>query len=183
MSKNILLPKSEEKEKKEKKLQTLHPITANIIKSDINCRSMCGIPLSLFDMLHELLHTEKAYLKMSSLVQKDQLALLYTKLKTGNTNQQIAVTFFICTRTVTKVLTNLLNKLDNIIKNNGLLWWMSREEVDATMPAAFKKLYPNTRVVLDASEIKIQCPKRVDSAILCWSSYKSNHTLKFLIGT
>ena len=35
---------------------------------------------------------------------------------------------------------------------------------------------------IDASEIKIQCPKKAEAAVLCYSSYKGGHTLKFLIG-
>ena len=50
------------------------------------------------------------------------------------------------------------------------------------MPEEFKKHYPKTRVIIDASEIKIECPKRVDAAVLCYSNYKGGHTLKFLIG-
>ena len=34
---------------------------------------------------------------------------------------------------------------------------------------------------MDASEIKIEIPTRVDQSILAYSSYKSSHTLKFLI--
>ena len=50
------------------------------------------------------------------------------------------------------------------------------------MPESFKPKYANTRVIIDASEIKIQVPSSASASVLCYSSYKSNHTLKFLIG-
>ena len=34
-----------------------------------------------------------------------------------------------------------------------------RKEVDETMPQSFKKKYPKTRVILDATEVKIQVPR------------------------
>ena len=86
---------------------------------------------------------------------------------------------FLC-RTVSNIFSSLLPKFYEATKD--YLWWYSREEVDETMPEKFKILYPKTRVIIDASEIKIECPSSVDAAILCYSSYKSNHTAKFLIG-
>ena len=78
------------------------------------------------------------------------------------------------------VFTHILNQHYEISKD--LLWWYSREQVDETMPKSFKKKYPKCRVILDATEVKIQVPGKVDQAVLCWSSYKHSHTLKFLIG-
>ena len=36
--------------------------------------------------------------------------------------------------------------------------WPSREEINKTMPEDFKVKYPNTRVILDCTEIKCQMP-------------------------
>ena len=37
-------------------------------------------------------------------------------------------------------------------------------------------------MIIDASEIKIQVPKRLRQRILTYSQYKGGHTFKFLIG-
>ena len=41
--------------------------------------------------------------------------------------------------------------------------------------------FPQTRAILDATEIRTQIPKSVRSAVLKYSSYKNYHSLKILI--
>ena len=62
------------------------------------------------------------------------------------------------------------------------IWWLSRAEVDKTMPSSFRKYFPNTRVIIDATEIRTEIPKSVRAAVLKYSSYKHYHSLKVLIG-
>ena len=50
------------------------------------------------------------------------------------------------------------------------------------MPDSFKKLYPSTRVILDCTEIYVQTPSSLLLQSQLYSSYKSNTTLKGLIG-
>ena len=61
-------------------------------------------------------------------------------------------------------------------------WWQPKWRVQATMPDCFKLHFPNTRVIIDCSEIKIQSPSGVAASILTYSSYKGGFTAKFLIG-
>ena len=62
------------------------------------------------------------------------------------------------------------------------LYWFSRAEVDRTMPKSFRKFFPKTRVIIDATEIRTQIPKSVRAAVLKYSSYKHYHSIKVLIG-
>ena len=50
------------------------------------------------------------------------------------------------------------------------------------MPENFKELYPQTRVILDCTEIFVQTPSALLLQSQLYSSYKSNTTLKGLIG-
>lgn len=50
------------------------------------------------------------------------------------------------------------------------------------MPEIFKEKYPNTRVIIDCTEIFIQRPTSTNVQQLTWSSYKQNNTAKALIG-
>ena len=60
--------------------------------------------------------------------------------------------------------------------------WPSRDEVCAKMPEEFKKHYPTTRVILDCTEIFAETPSSLLLQSQLYSSYKSNTTLKSLIG-
>jgi hypothetical protein len=50
------------------------------------------------------------------------------------------------------------------------------------MPPSFQALFPNARVLIDASEIECDRPKLVEHRVLFYSNYKSRFTVKFLIG-
>ena len=50
------------------------------------------------------------------------------------------------------------------------------------MPDAFHLLYPATRVILDCTELFVQTPTSLLLQSELYSSYKSNTTLKGLIG-
>ncbi|XP_014681217.1 PREDICTED: uncharacterized protein LOC106821082 [Priapulus caudatus] len=60
--------------------------------------------------------------------------------------------------------------------------WPDRETIDAYMPTNFNKLFPNTRVILDATETPIHKPSRVDDQSVTFSTYKNKNTLKTMIG-
>lgn len=50
------------------------------------------------------------------------------------------------------------------------------------MSLDFRRKFPQTRVILDATEIPIQKPSHVDSQCVTWSSYKHRNTLKTMVG-
>ena len=50
------------------------------------------------------------------------------------------------------------------------------------MPKVFQELYPNTKVILDATEIYVQKPTLPDLQQMTFSNYKSNNTYKVLVG-
>ncbi|CAN7948994.1 unnamed protein product [Ixodes pacificus] len=50
------------------------------------------------------------------------------------------------------------------------------------MPPSFRLKYPTCRVIVDSSEVRIEKPGKVADRVNCWSNYKSDFTLKFLVG-
>lgn len=60
--------------------------------------------------------------------------------------------------------------------------WPSREEIDLHMTEGFKRLYPKTRIMLDCAEIYVQSPSSLLLQSQLYSTYKSNTTLKGLVG-
>jgi hypothetical protein len=61
--------------------------------------------------------------------------------------------------------------------------FLPKEIVKQYMPVDFDAKFPNTRIILDATEIKTQKPSKVDDQRATWSSYKNSNTLKTMIGT
>ena len=50
------------------------------------------------------------------------------------------------------------------------------------MPPSFKDQFPNTRVIIDATEIKVEIPSSLVLQSQTYSNYKSTNTLKGLVG-
>ena len=147
---------SKKHKKKRPRVRSYHSITQQIMNDDKKCHQMCGIPKGLFHLTYEILD-EECFLDLEehSIYDRDQLAIYFTKMKTGCTFAQIGIMFGgLNAKIVSRIFTHILSKHYVAIKD--LIWWYSRKEVDETMPSEFKKLYPKTRVVLDATEIKIQ---------------------------
>ena len=60
--------------------------------------------------------------------------------------------------------------------------WLSKEEILETMPTSFKKTYPNTRCMIDCTELFCQSPCSLNTQSCLYSSYKSHITDKSLVG-
>ena len=167
-----------------KKIQTLslkgnfdNPVTARALSSDRKCKQFLGISTDLFEMIY--IACEKDIEDMRSLTKRDQLAIFFHKLKSGSRYTEISVTFDINERTCSKVFSQVMEAVFKFAKNS--IWWPSKAEIEATLPDSFKIHFPNTRFIMDATEFKIQVPKKVRQAALCYSHYKSGHTGKVLI--
>ena len=50
------------------------------------------------------------------------------------------------------------------------------------MPDSFKKEYPNTRIIIDATEFAVERPSSLLSQACTFSAYKNKNTIKVLIG-
>ena len=56
--------------------------------------------------------------------------------------------------------------------------WATKVKVKASLPACFKLTYPNTCVILDCTEIKVQTPSSKVLNSEFYSSYKSHTSYK-----
>ena len=59
--------------------------------------------------------------------------------------------------------------------------WPSRSVVDDSMPEDFQSKYPNTRAIIDCTEIKCQMPSSLLLNSEFFSTYKNHTTLKALV--
>ena len=59
--------------------------------------------------------------------------------------------------------------------------WLPRSVIDAKMPKTFKRLFPETRVVLDCTDILIEMPSAFRAQSETYSSYKHHNSAKGLV--
>ena len=62
-----------------------------------------------------------------------------------------------------------------------LIIWPSKGQVFATLPDAFKKLYPQVRVIIDCTEVYLETPSSLEVQANLWSDYKHHCTTNFLV--
>ena len=110
----------------------------------------------------------------------DELFMFLVRIKLGLFQQDLAHRFNLHMSTVSRKLTTWANYLYFLLGNQMI--WPSRADVNAKMPQEFKRLYPTTRVILDCTEIFVETPSSLLLQSQLYSTYKSNTTLKGLVG-
>ena len=114
-----------------------------------------------------------------SLLLIDELFFL-CKLRMNLGVQDLAVRFLISQSSVSRKIITWANFLYFVL--GQLPIWLSRKHVDTLMPAMFKVKYPNTRIIIDCTEIGTQMPSSLLANSQLYSSYKSRTTYKSLVG-
>uniref|UniRef100_A0A669BKE1 DDE Tnp4 domain-containing protein n=1 Tax=Oreochromis niloticus TaxID=8128 RepID=A0A669BKE1_ORENI len=120
------------------------------------------------------------------IIQNDADALLYTgiALETFNTlvNRVIgdlSRQFHISQSMASKIISHWLDKLEEVLR--PLIPWLPKETIQATMPEAFKKNFPNATCIIDCSETLLQKPRNLGSRGESYSHYYSHNTVKYLV--
>ena len=80
---------------------------------------------------------------------------------------------------MTQVITTWIKLLSK--EMSCLIVWPSKEQVYATLPDSFRRLYPKTRVIIDCTEIFVETPSSLEIQALLWNDYKHHCTFKVLI--
>ncbi|XP_074107222.1 uncharacterized protein LOC141532673 [Cotesia typhae] len=118
--------------------------------------------------------------QVNSVEPEDMFLLILMKLRRNIPDFGLSIYFGISEA----VVRNIFNTWIHMIYQ---LWslidiWPSREVVDFYMPEGFKKLYPSTRVIVDATEIPIDKPSNPIAQQATFSTYKNKNTVKVLVG-
>ena len=111
---------------------------------------------------------------------EDQFLLMLLKLRNGFSNIHLGWLFSCDSSTISRLIISWLNY--TYLKFATLPIWPSREEVDASMPEVFKEKFPNTRVIIDCTEVAVEAPQALHARSVFYSDYKSHNTYKALIG-
>ena len=118
--------------------------------------------------------------KPTSITPINQLFMTLIKLRQNKDDMCLSIDFDLTRQTVTKIITQWINFL--YLELSELGCWLSRETIDEHFPTNFRKLFPTTRVVLDATEIAIEKASNVNGQRMTFSTYKNRNTLKTLVG-
>ena len=110
---------------------------------------------------------------------EEEFFLVLCRLRQGFNEKHLAFLFGISQPTVSRIFLSWINFM--FLRFGIINIWPSREEINKTMPEDFKVKYPNTRVILECTEIKCQIPSSLLLKSRLFSSYKNHTTLKGLI--
>ena len=102
------------------------------------------------------------------------------RLRLGLLEQDLADRFNLSTSTVSRIFSTWINFL--FVKLQEIPLWPPREVVRSRMPKVFCELYTMTRVVLDATEIRVEKPALPDVQRMTFSTCKNHSTYKALVG-
>ena len=115
-----------------------------------------------------------------SLTPLNEYFLTLCRLRAGLKEQDLAYRFGISQSTVSRIVTTWLDFMFHKFKEIPI--WPHRQVVDYFMPDCFRSLYPQTRCVIDATELFIEMPSNPTAQQLTFSNYKNHNTLKALVG-
>lgn len=110
---------------------------------------------------------------------KEEFFLVMCRLRQGFPERHLGHLFDISQSTVSRIVISWVNFM--YLMFGQLNIWPSRKVVNDNMPQDFKGKYPNTRAIIDCTEIKCQMPSSLLLNSELFSSYKNHTTLKGLI--
>ena len=111
---------------------------------------------------------------------KEEFFMVMCRLRQAFPEKHLGFLFGVSQSTVSRILISWINFM--FLRFGSINIWPTREEVDQTMPEDFKIKYPNTRVIIDCTEVKCQMPSSLLLNSELFSSYKNHTKLKGLVG-
>lgn len=143
-----------------------------------------GLPTyKVFKHLHDLvLETYPTVGKgnyMRAQEPEDQLFMVLVRLRTAMPCKEIARNFGVSESTLSRTFARWLFMLNSVLRDITRLPQL--HEVQRNMPECFRE-FPDTRIVLDSTEVRIQKPSALEAQRKTFSSYKHANTMKCLVG-
>ena len=175
----------------------------DVLKDDDSVKFYTGIPtLGCFNMLVGLITPEAKKLKYwdknkdkklkyqttenskpgpkRNLTVNEEIVMSLVRLRLGLMGRHLADLFLISQSQVSRIFTTWTCFLSSVLKES-LVLWPEKEEIKQHLPRSFKK-YPNTRIIIDCTEVFIEKPTAPYAQRATWSEYKGHNTIKALVG-
>ncbi|XP_039858167.1 uncharacterized protein LOC120715317 [Simochromis diagramma] len=148
-----------------------------ILQNDADALLYTGIALETFNTL---VSTLEGYDNNEfTMPVRDQVLMTLMKLKSNHVIGDLSRQFHISQSMASKIISHWLDKLEEVLR--PLIPWLPKETIQATMPEAFKKNFPNTTCIIDCSETLLQKPRNLGSRGESYSHYYSHNTVKYLV--
>ena len=110
---------------------------------------------------------------------ENHLLLVLMKLKLDSMNRDLGIQFNLSQAKVSKIFWKWIKPLSVLLKN--LIVWPNREAVRKNLPSSFSS-FKNCVCIIDCTEIFIEQPQNQLAQPKVYSNYKSDNTVKDLIG-
>lgn len=110
----------------------------------------------------------------------DELFMFLCRIAAGLQERTLSSLFEVSVSTVSRIIITWTSYLYQIL--GSLPTWMTREQVQATMPEKFRLHCPHLRVIIDCTEIRCETASSLSLQSETFSSYKNHTTFKGLIG-
>ncbi len=111
---------------------------------------------------------------------EDQFFLTMMKLRQAKDDIELSVLFKIRPHQASVIFTTWINFM--YFQFEELCIWPESDVIKSHMPTHFAKMFPQTRVILDATEVPIQKAKPYGPQRETFSSYKNKNTIKVMVG-
>lgn len=110
----------------------------------------------------------------------EQFCMTLLILRRHREFEDVAVTYRTSVKQVTNIFITWIRYM--AIKWRSIDLWLKRDAVTKYMPLDFHDKYPNTRVLIDATECPIRKPRLPTAQQITFSTYKNRNTIKLLVG-
>ena len=115
-----------------------------------------------------------------ALTVENEFFLVLCPLKVGLLEEDLSARFGVCQSVVSQIVNTWIKFI--FFRFKELDVFPSREIVQLHLPECFRKKYPTTTLIIDATEIYIEKPNNPEAQQVTFSSYKNSKTLKALVG-
>jgi len=110
----------------------------------------------------------------------EQFFLTLVRLRLGLFETDLAVRFGLSQSSISRITTTWINLMFHSLK--ALYRFPPWHIVKKYMPETFRKQYPNTRIIIDATEFAVERPSSLVTQSSTFSTYKNRNTVKVLVG-
>ncbi|KAG0412544.1 hypothetical protein HPB47_010303, partial [Ixodes persulcatus] len=105
--------------------------------------------------------------------------MVLVRLRTGMPMRELERNFGVSMATASRIFSKWILFLQRSLKK--ITRFPTLAKVQRSLPSHFRQ-FPDTRVVIDCTEIRLQVPSALEAQRLTFSGYKHANTIKVLVG-